>query len=94
MLVIPMHHRTQANGNYSLTPGGASLQSDVDNKYGWVLAFGGFGAIDLALSSNGYFVRTNIQYNIAEQKAFEALQIEANLNVSGFSSTLAAGMEF
>lgn len=94
LLVIPMHHRTQAHATYALQPGGASIQEDADQKYGWVLAFGGFGAIDLALARNGYFLRTNIQYNIAEQKAFEALQIEANLNVSGFSSMLAAGMEF
>ncbi len=94
LLVIPMHHRTQAHTSYAVQLGAAPLAEDVDQKYGWVLAFGGFGAIDLALARNGYFLRTNIQYNIAEQKAFEALQIEANLNVSGFSSMLVAGMEF
>lgn len=70
---------------------------DVSERFsqGWLVSYGLFTAADIEIDWQNYFLRTNAQYNLSEEKQIHnSPNVWMNLNVSGFSSIIAAGLRF
>jgi hypothetical protein len=69
-------------------------ETSVSNE-AWLISYGLFTAVDLEIDYNNFFFRTNAQYNLSEEKQLKNSQyVWTNLNLSGYSSLLAAGVRF
>ncbi len=76
--------------------GGVTHVEDIETlSHGWLVSYGVFTAADVEIDWNGYFFKTNAQYSLSEEKQLHnAVSTWTNLNVSGFSSILVAGVRF
>jgi hypothetical protein len=76
--------------------GGVVHVDDVSTiSQGWLASYGFFTAADVEIDWNSYFFKTNAQYSLSEEKQLmNSPYTWTNLNVSGFSSILAAGIRF
>jgi hypothetical protein len=64
-------------------------------KTEWLVSFGVFASVDIELTFNRYFLKTNMQYSVSEEKQLvNAPDLQTNLNLSGFSSIIAGGLHF
>jgi hypothetical protein len=76
--------------------GGVNHVDEKDTlSQGWMVSYGFFTAADVEIDWKSCFFRTNIQYSLSEEKQLQnSTYTWTNLNVSGFGSTLAAGIRF
>ncbi len=76
--------------------GGVTHVDEFDTlSEGWLVSYGIFTAADVEIDWNNYFFKTNAQYSLSEEKQLHNSPYTwTNLNVSGFSSILAAGVRF
>lgn len=62
---------------------------------GWLVSYGLFTAADVEIDWNNYFLRTNLQYNLTEEKQIHnSNYVWMNMNLGGFSSIITAGLRF
>jgi hypothetical protein len=94
-LVNLIYYRASQSTRDAYSGGITYVQEDVAATEGWKLAYGVFTAADVEIDWSNYFLRTNAQYSLCEEKQLNSSNhIWTNLNLSGFSSIIAAGMRF
>lgn len=72
-----------------------SVFETLDSNRGTLLSWGLFTGLDLEVAMNRWYVKLTGQYNLSEQKALaNSPYTDTNVNLSGFTSILAAGWRF
>lgn len=94
-LVNLIYYRASQSSRNAFSGGVTFVQDEQTISQGWFVSYGLFTAADVEIDWNGYFFKTNAQYSLSEEKQLHNSPYTwTNLNVSGFSSVLAAGVRF
>jgi hypothetical protein len=94
-LVNFIYYRASQSAREAYSGGVTHVDDKETLSQGWLVSYGIFTAADVEIDWNNYFLKTNAQYSLSEEKQLHNSDYTwTNLNVSGFSSIFAAGVRF